>query len=37
MVKRFRTFLRLVADHDPDRKFANAFTRRLLHARSDAP
>jgi FAD/FMN-containing dehydrogenase len=29
----FRTFLRLVAEHDPDRKFANAFTRRLLNAR----
>jgi FAD/FMN-containing dehydrogenase len=30
--KSFRTFLGLVAEHDPDRKFANAFTRRLIHA-----
>ena len=27
----FSTFLGLVAKHDPDRKFTNAFTRRLLN------
>ena len=26
----YRQFLRIMAEHDPDGKFANAFTRRLF-------